>query len=328
MDSAGRRAYRDRMKVRIGIGVAQLPFDDARTFWRFVDRCEEGDVDSLWQTDRLVSSYPQLEPMSVMAALAGATERLKFGMNVVVVTFRDPLVLAKECATIDWLSGGRLLPAFGVGPPIAPEWAATGREVAGSGALVDEALDIMTRLWSGERVTVAGRFFRYTDVRIAPLPVQSPLPLWVGGRSRAAVRRTARIGTGWLGGVESPEQVAGVVAAIKAEAAATGRAIDLDHFGAAFAFRFGSSDEPLVQRTGTVLAALAGTDDPRRHVAVGGAREILARIEEFVSAGATKFVLRPIALGEADVLDQTERLIAEVLPVVHGRALVGGGFAA
>src|SRR5262249_28271325 len=208
------------------------------------------------------------------------------------------------------------LPAFGVGPPIAPEWAATGREVAGSGALVDEALDIMTRLWSGERVTVAGRFFRYTDVRIAPLPVQSPLPLWVGGRSRAAVRRPARIGTGWLGGVESPEQVAGVVAAIKAEAAATGRAIDLDHFGAAFAFRFGSSDEPLVQRTGTVLAALAGTDDPRRHVAGGGARGILARLEGVVSARATEFVLRPIAPREGRVLDQARPPVPAGLAVV------------
>src|SRR5262245_23353036 len=222
------------MKVRIGLGLAQLPFEDAPALWRFVDLCEAGDVDSLWQTDRLVSTSPQLEPMSLMAALAGRTERIKFGMNVVVVTFRDPLVLAKECATIDWLSGGRLLPAFGVGPPIAPEWAATGRDPKASGALVDEALGIMARLWAGERVTVAGRFFRYTDVQIAPLPVQQPLPLWIGGRSPAAVRRTARLGTGWLGGVESPEQAGAVVAAIQAEARAVGRPIDPDHYGAAF----------------------------------------------------------------------------------------------
>jgi alkanesulfonate monooxygenase SsuD/methylene tetrahydromethanopterin reductase-like flavin-dependent oxidoreductase (luciferase family) len=177
----------------------------------------------------------------------------------------------------------------------------------------------MTRLWTGERVTASGRFFRYTDVQIAPLPIQQPLPLWIGGRSRAAARRTARLGTGWLGGVESPEQVGEVVTAIKAEADAVGRSIDPDHYGAAFGFRFGSSDEPLVQRTGTVLATLAGTNDPRRHVAVGGAREILDRIDEFVRVGVSKFVLRPIALGDADVTEQTERLIAEVLPVVHGR---------
>lgn len=308
------------MKVRIGLGIAQTPFDDARAFWRFVDRCEAGGVDSLWQTDRLVSSQPQLEPMSVMAALAGGTDRLKFGMNVVVVTFRDPLVLAKECATIDWLSRGRLLPAFGVGPAIAPEWAATGRDPKGSGAMVDEALGIMARLWAGERVTAHGAHFRYTDVRIAPLPIQQPLPLWIGGRSKNAIRRTAKLGTGWLGGVESPEQAGEVVTALRAASAATGRPIDEDHYGAAFGYRFGSVDEPIVQRTGQILSALAQTSDPSRHVAVGGAAEILARIDEFVRVGVSKFVLRPIAMGEADVLDQTERLIAEVLPRVHGDA--------
>src|SRR6476659_7006664 len=125
------------MAVRIGLGLANFPFSDARTFWRWVELCERSGVDSLWQSDRLVSGAPFLEVMSTMAALAGATRRLKFGMSVTVVPFRDPLVLAKECATIDYLSGGRLLPAFGVGPPIAPEWAATGREQKGSGALVD-----------------------------------------------------------------------------------------------------------------------------------------------------------------------------------------------
>ena len=110
------------MKVRIGLGTATHPFSDARAFWRWVDLCEGSEIDSLWQTDRLSSSQPFLEAMSTMAALAGATSRLKFGMNAVVVSQRDPLVLAKQCATIDYLSGGRLLPVFGVGGGEAPEW--------------------------------------------------------------------------------------------------------------------------------------------------------------------------------------------------------------
>jgi probable F420-dependent oxidoreductase len=305
------------VKVRIGLGLAQLPFESARAFWRFIDRCEASELDSLWQTDRLVSSVPQLEPMSAMAALAGATERLKFGMNVTVVSFRDPLVLAKECATIDFLSGGRLLPAFGVGPAIAPEWAATGRAHAGSGKRADEALEIMARLWTGERLTFAGEHYRYTKARIAPLPVQQPLPLWIGGSSPPAIRRTARLGTGWLGGVQTPEQVGPVIAAIREASAAAGRPIDPDHYGATVPFRFGSSDEPLVQATAARLAQLSNGTDPARHVAVGGAAEILARIEEFRAVGASKFVLLPIAAGEADVVEQTERLIGDVLPVAH-----------
>src|SRR5438552_4409924 len=148
------------MKLRVGLGIANFPFSDARGFWRWIERCEDSTVDSIWQTDRLVSPLPQLESMTTMAALAGATRRLKFGMNVTVVTFRDPLVLARECATIDFLSRGRLLPAFGVGPDIAPEWQATGRSLASRGRLCDEALAIMACLWTGERVSVDGEHYR------------------------------------------------------------------------------------------------------------------------------------------------------------------------
>src|SRR5207244_12693251 len=94
--------------------------------------------------------------------------------------------------------------------------------------------------------------------------------------------------------------------------------IDPDHYGAAFGFRFGAWDEPIVERTGRIVAALAQTNDPRRHVAVGGAAEILGRIEEFARTGVSKFVLRPIARGDDDMMEQTERLIADVLPHVHG----------
>ena len=308
------------MKVRVGLGLTNFPFSDARAFWRFVERCEASDVDSLWQSDRLVSPYPQLEAMTTMAALAGATERLKFGMSVVVIPFRDPLVLAKECATIDYLSNGRFLPAFGVGPAIAPEWQATGRAQAGSGALSDEALTLMTRLWTEDRVTFEGKHYRYHDVTIAPRPVQQPLPLWIGGSSPAAIRRTARIGTGWLGGIESPEQVAPVIAGIKAASAAAGRPIDPDHYGASFSYRFGSWDEPLVERAAHILSRLGKGADPRRLAVVGDAGAIVRRIEEYKEVGVSKFVLRAIALGDDDVLDQTERLIAEVLPVVHQRS--------
>src|SRR5262245_55362987 len=116
------------MKVRIGIGTAGFAFDRAADFFAFAERCEAAGVDSLWQSDRLVGADPQLEAMAAMASLAGATERIKFGMNAVVVSHRDPLVLAKECATIDFLSGGRLLPVFGVGSERDPAWRATGRD--------------------------------------------------------------------------------------------------------------------------------------------------------------------------------------------------------
>ena len=99
------------MTVAVGLGLMEFPFSDARSWWRWVDMCEAGGADSLWQTDRLVSKEPILECMAVMAALAGRTRRIKFGMNVVSLALRDPVLVAKQCATIDVLSEGRLLPA-------------------------------------------------------------------------------------------------------------------------------------------------------------------------------------------------------------------------
>ena len=169
------------MTYGVGLGIANFPFADADGFWRWVQLCEEGGVDSIWQSDRIVSKDPHLECMSVMAALAGATRRLKFGMNVASAGLRDPLLLAKQCATIDVLSKGRLLPAFGVGSAIGPEWEATGRTTKRRGVRTDECLTLISRLWSEESVTFHGEFFQYTDVSISPRPVQPDIPLWVGG---------------------------------------------------------------------------------------------------------------------------------------------------
>ena len=309
------------MSIRVGLNLVTFPFSGPKHFWRWVEACEEGDIDSIWQTDRLVSEEPFLEAMSAMAAIAGATEHLKFGMNVVVVPFRDPLVLAKECATIDFLSNGRLLPAFGVGGDEAPEWQATGRDPAHRGSQADEAFQIMTRLWSEERVTFHGKYYHYTDATISPRPVQQPLPLWIGGVSRAAIRRTAMLGTGWLGGLQTPAQTAPVVAAIKAAAAEAGRTIDPDHYGASFGFRFGHWEEPLAQRAAAQYRRFDPTLTPSDYLAVGDAAGLLQRIEAYVAAGVSKFVLRPLGEGDAELLTQTQRLIEEVLPVVHGKHL-------
>src|SRR5205814_1610465 len=103
--------------IAAGIGLAEYPFQTPSGFWRWVDLCEQGGVDSIWQNDRLVSRTPVLECMTALAAIAGRTRRIKFGVNVVAAALRDPVLLAKQCATIDVLSEGRMLPAFGIGSP-------------------------------------------------------------------------------------------------------------------------------------------------------------------------------------------------------------------
>ncbi len=306
------------MTISAGLGIANFPFADARTFWRWVDVCDNGGVDSLWQSDRIIGRDPNLETLSVMAALAGGSKRLKFGMNVASLGLRDPVITAKACATIDVLSDGRLLPAFGVGSAVSRDYAATGTPTRGRGKRTDEGLEIISRLWSEESVSFAGAYYTLDDASIAPRPLQQPLPLWVGGSAQQAVERTARWGTGWQAGIESPEQVAPVIAAIKTRTAELGREIDEDHFGAGFGFRFGTPDEPIVERYQSLLAKRLGRE-PKGFLAVGGAAEMLALLEEFRAAGVHKFVLRPIAADGDDFIGQTRQFIERLLPEIKAR---------
>src|SRR6185312_10849729 len=307
------------MSIGIGLGIAGFPFSSPGAFLSWIDLCESRGIDSVWISERLVSRSLAIEPIAAFGVIAGRTRRLKFGMNAIVLPLRDPLVLAKECATLDFLSEGRLLPVFGVGSELAPEFRATNTPFEGRGARADEMLRLLARLWSEEDVSFEGKHFRYSGVTISPRPKQQPLPIWIGGSSDAAIRRTARYGTGWLGGIQSPSQVAPVVTKIRAATAESGRTIDDDHYGAGFPFRFGDPGEPIVEKTAEGLARLGGGLDPADYLAVGDATTISARIDEYIAAGISKFVLRPIAGSDAEMNEQTARLADEVIPHFAGR---------
>ncbi len=308
------------MPVRIGLGLADFPFSSSPAFWRWIALCEEGGVDSLWQTDRLTGPQPYLDCMSLMAALAGATRRMKFGMNVLALGLREPVGVAKACATIDFLSEGRLLPAFGIGSLRSPDWAATGISKAGQGARADEALEIMIRLWAGETVDFDGAHFTCREARIAPLPRQQPLPIWLGGSSPAAIRRTGRFATGWQAGAEAGPELARLVAEIRLAAAAAGREIDPEHFSASFFFRFGGPDEVVVEARRAAYRRQFPDRDPDQLIVAGDASLIIQRVADLRACGVTKFILRPLGQGDEDLYAQTRRLLEEVIPVVHGKA--------
>jgi probable F420-dependent oxidoreductase len=306
------------MTVAVGIGLMEFPFSSAAAYWRWVDLCEQGGIDSFWQTDRMVSREPILECMTAIAAVAGRTRRLKFGMNVVSLALRDPVLVAKQCATIDVLSEGRLLPAFGVGSPAAPEWKVLGIDTKGRGGRTDEGLDIIKRLWTEASVDYDGRYYKLTGASISPRPAQVDIPMWIGGSSEAAIERTARIGTGWQAGAETPAQAGSVVRAIKAAAVRHGRTIDADHYGAGFPFYFGREDDPLLARAREAYQKRTKRD-PAGYFAVGEAADIVARIGEYVENGVEKFVVRPVGRDDEMIYAQTLRLIEEVLPEVARR---------
>src|SRR5882672_6594421 len=301
--------------VAIGVGLMEFPFSGAAAYWRWVDLCEAGGIDSIWQTDRLVSPTPFLECMSVMAALAGRTRRIKFGVNVLSLAMRDAVLVARQCATIDFLSDGRLLPAFGIGSPLGPEWKTLNLDTKTRGRKTDEGLEVIRRLWREDKVDFEGVHYHLSGASLLPKPVQPDLPMWIGGSSEAAIRRTAKYGTGWQAGPETPEQAKVVVAAIRQAAKDEGRSIDDDHYGAGIPFRFGRADEAGLQPLFDAYRKRTGRD-PNDYFAIGDAAAIIDRVAAYVEAGVSKFILRPAAKGDDDMIGQTRRLIEEVLPLV------------
>ena len=165
---------------------------------------------------------PIFDPVVLLAHLAARTERILLGTGVIVLPQRNPLVLAKQLATLDVLSSGRLVVGLGAGY-LEPELAAIGVPMSERGARTDEYLAAMRALWTQDAPAYEGRHVRFAGVDAHPRPVQRPLPVVIGGRTPAAHRRAARAADGWYGYRHSPESTADHVAALRKAAADAGR---------------------------------------------------------------------------------------------------------
>ncbi|MDB6061736.1 MAG: hypothetical protein JWM78_1839 [Verrucomicrobiaceae bacterium] len=308
------------MSIRIGIGSDMAIPPSPSSYWQWVELCDEVGIDSIWHSDQLVGKG--VEPIAMLAALAARTQRLRIGTNALVAPYRDPLVVAKQFATIDFLAPGRLLPVFGVGHALDPYWAATGHPPAQRGRRANEAITLIRALLEQEQVSFQGEHFRYEGPGVSPRPA-APLPLWIGGDSEAAIQRTAAMGNGWLGGITSPARAGEVVAGIKAALVKTGRSIDADHYGVSLPLRIGTAGDPAILAAQQQLRTrFKMTDDtPIADLfATGSAEQIIALLRRFIAAGISKFIMVPVAHDQADLLEQTRLLATEILPVIEGHA--------
>jgi probable F420-dependent oxidoreductase len=177
---------------------------------RLARRAEELGYDSLWAGEHVVLPSPKvrpspmepdepiLDPLVALAHLAAVTERVRLGTGVIILPQRNPVVLAKQLASLDVVSGGRLLFGLGVGY-LEPEMRAIGTPMEARGARCDEYLAAMRALWEAEAPAFRGEHVSFEGVDAHPRPIQRPLPVVVGGHSAAAHRRAARHADGWYG---------------------------------------------------------------------------------------------------------------------------------
>jgi probable F420-dependent oxidoreductase len=296
------------VKVRVGYGLGTRTItNDADRFGALVDGLEALRFDSLWLSEKVTDDCP--DPVVALSFAAARTTKLKLGTSVMVLPGRNPMLLAKELATLDRLASGRLLPAFGLGQVDPAEQQAFGVERTERARRFDEALPLLRRFWTEDAVDHDGEFFRYEAARVLPRPVQQPIEIWFGGIAPSELRRTGRLGDGWLPSFCTPDDVAAGRPEIERVSAEHGRAIDPEHFGALIPYALDGIPDVL----GAFLAKRRPDVDVADVVA-SDTRALAPLIERFVEVGASKFVVVPI--GEpADWTDHLGAVADVVMPL-------------
>ncbi|HZP40717.1 MAG TPA: LLM class F420-dependent oxidoreductase [Candidatus Binatia bacterium] len=306
--------------VRFGIQTPQegVRFEDLVRHWREADALG---YDSLWIDDHFYPvvrprDEPQLESWTLLAALARATERVGIGILVSCNSYRPPALLAKMAATLDVVSDGRLLHGMGAGW-FEHEYRAYGYDFPPIGtrlAQLDESLRLQKRLWTEDRVTFAGRWYRAEDALCHPKPVQKPYPPIVvgGGGERKLLRLVARHADVWNNG-GTVEELGHKLEVLRGHCAAEGRdfdAIEKSWFGNVVVDADPARARDRLER----MARAWGTspEDMRRRSLAGTPEEVIERVREYLAIGVTYFIGM---FGRVDDLRSTRLFAEKVLPV-------------
>jgi probable F420-dependent oxidoreductase len=212
--------------MKFGIGlitgyeglVYPIPFGTPRQLIEMVKKAEDLGYDSVWPNDHMtvqkyVAAKEKVSPnfyesIVTLAGAAGVTERIQLCTGLIPLPYREPLLLAKQAATLDQISGGRFVLGVGLGAyreefnGVHPQWADVPRV-----KIVEEVLECLKLLFEEDIVSFSGEFFQFKDIRMYPKPFQKPLPIYIGGNSEKVLERVARHGNGWFPACLSPQAI-------------------------------------------------------------------------------------------------------------------------
>ena len=299
------------------IGLCLPHFGRALETGRLLQVAQRADargLDSLWVTDHVIVpkdvyiAYREemLDPLAVLAWLAGVTERIALGSSVIILPYRSPVPVAKLLASVDVLSGGRLIFGAGVGW-MEGEFLALGVPFAERGSRTDEALELFQKVWTEREPEIETRRHRLHGLVASPMPLQRPRPpIWIGGASEGAYRRAARH-DGWHSTSATPEafrQGADAVRRFWTEGGRAGNPV----LSLRIPFWLDG-----IHRPGTDMGYLRG-----RHAIHGTVRQVVAMLREYAAVGVSHVALDVSLSTYPAILETIDVLAGEVRPALGG----------
>ncbi|PYN38159.1 MAG: LLM class F420-dependent oxidoreductase [Candidatus Rokuibacteriota bacterium] len=304
------------LALRNFVGPAETPDVDA--LYAYAERAEALGFESLWAWDHVIlgvePAFPILDAVGVLTAIAARTRRIRLGTGVLVLPLRNPTLAAKALGTLDAISHGRLILGVAAGW-YAREFDAVGVDFKQRGRLFEKNLEILTRLWTEDRVTLRCDDINLREAVMRPRPAQRPRPpILIGGYVDAVLRRVARMGDGWLTYFYTPESYRRAWEKIVGFAREAGRDPATLTGTNQLAIYVGRSREatetPLRRWLETEWDVAAWSESTIEHAIRGSAEECAAQLRAHVASGVDRIILIPYRYEP----EQVERIAREILP--------------
>lgn len=285
---------------------------DPEGLLQFAQDAEANGYAHVWAGDHFLWNVGILAPMPTLAAVAAVTKRIRLGTGVFLLNLRHPSITAKDVSSVDVLSQGRLVLGIGIGGENPDEYRALGVEPVDKGARLEENMQALDSLLADREEAMEGAHVQVPAYRMAPGPIQRPVPVWVGGRAPVVVQRAARSAQGWFPVWVSPKRIAAAWDEI--EETRGGR----DGFAVALNIFTTIADSREEGRTAQAnhLANAYGLpfETFERYSAFGSADDIVETLTPYVEAGVTDLVLN---IAGPDPAEQASRLAASVMPSIR-----------
>ncbi len=305
-------------RVRVGVHAAAADREQAV---HTVKSLAEWGYEIVWAGDHVAFTGPINDALTQLTYMAAVEPELTYGTSVYLLPLRHPSTVAKTVSTVDRLLGpGHFIFGIGVGGEFPPEYEACGVPVKQRGGRASEGIDVIKRLWSGEKVEYRGKYFNFGPVTMLPKPATpGGPPIWVGGRAEAALKRAARFGDGWIPYVVTPDRYVKGLEFIAREAEQAGRRFE--HFGTSIHIfaTLGQTYEKAFEVAGDLLSkryAMDFREPAKRYGAIGTSADVAARLAEFIKAGVRDIAIDLVCRSE-ERMAQLEQIGKEVIPLVR-----------